>query len=216
MCKLAEKTKKSVWLAQDDACQLLNVKLKTLKEYCYRNYFTYKVKRLKNKNVFYILRDADFEKRIRKEVEYIIPREDLLFRNAENWAKEQARRYIEILDFTKDKKGKELEEYVAKWNVLYPDKQTSYSSIIKMRRRYKDKGIHGLLNRKGGISHTTVCDKYFEYFKSLYLIEGAPSSQTCWDSTLGFAMRTDHIKKEQFPSLSSFLRRIDRDIPRPI
>ena len=60
--------KKSVWLAQDDACQLLNVKLKTLKEYCYRNKFTYKIKRIKNKNIFYILRDSDFEKHIKKDI----------------------------------------------------------------------------------------------------------------------------------------------------
>ena len=205
--------KKSVWLAESDACKLLNVTLRTFKEYCYRNKFVYKVIRTKNKNVFYVLRDSNFEKHIKNGIEYKLNKNDFLFRNSENWAKEQAQRYIEILDFTKDKKGVELKECIAKWNMLYPDKQTSYSSIIKMRRRYREKGIHGLLSRKGGCKHSTVCDKYFEYYKSLYLTEGAPSSQSCWDSTLGYAMRTDHIIKEQFPSLSAFIRRLEKDVP---
>ena len=210
---IIENSNKSIWLDEDDACNLLKVKLKTLKEYCYRNKFTYKIKRLKNKNVFYILRDSKFEKLVKNDQKYIIDKDDSKYSESSAWAKAQADKYIEILAFMHNKKGNVLREYIKKWNILYPEKQTSYSSVIKMRRRYKNDGIHGLLCRKGGIPHTSVCDKYFEYFKSLYLIEGAPSSRTCWDSTLGFAMRTDGITREQFPSVYAFLRRIEKDVP---
>ena len=203
----------SVWITEVDACNLLNVKLKTLKDYCYRKKFTYKIKKRKNKNVFYILKDSKFDKLIKKDIDFSNTDNDKVYSEANKWAKAQADKYIEILEFTNGKKGKELENYVSKWNALFPEKQTSYVSIIKMRRRYNQSGVSGLLCRKGGISHTTVCDKYFEYFKSLYLIESAPSSRTCWDSTLGYAMRTDHITREQFPSHSSFLRRLEKDVP---
>jgi len=210
---IIENIKKSVWLAQDDACDILGIKLRTLKEYCYRSKFIYKIKKIKNKNVFFVLRDSNFENLIKKDEEFVVSENDPKYSEASAWAKAQADKYIELLELSQGKKGNELFEFVDKWNLLNPDKKTCYSSIIKMRRRYKKSGINGLLCRKGGISHTTVCDKYFDYFKSLYLIESAPSSRTCWDSTLGYAMRTDNITREQFPSHSSFLRRLEKEVP---
>ena len=41
--------KKSVWLAQNKACEILGIKLRTLKEYCYRSKFIYKIKKVKAK-----------------------------------------------------------------------------------------------------------------------------------------------------------------------
>ena len=205
--------KKSVWLAQNKACEILGIKLRTLKEYCYRSKFIYKIKKVKNKNVFYVLRDSNFESLIKKDEDFTVSANNPKYSEASAWAKAQADKYIELLEVTQGKKGNELFDFVSKWNILYPEKKTCYSSIIKMRQRYKKSGINGLLCRKGGTPHTTVCDKYFEYFKSLYLIESAPSSRTCWDSTLGYAMRTDNITREQFPSHSSFLRRLEKEVP---
>ena len=76
-----------------------------------------------------------------------------------------------------------------KWNFLNPEQKTSYSSLIKMRKRYFQYGVSGLLARYGTNStKSTVNNEYFDYFKNLYLVEGAPSLRTCWDLTLGFAM----------------------------
>ena len=50
--------------------------------------------------------------------------------------------------------------------------------------------------------------------KRLYLVEGAPSLQTCWDLTLGHAVRENGINRLEFPSCSSFKRRLRRDVPK--
>ena len=111
--------------------------------------------------------------------------------------------------------AKELQSFINNWNNNNPNNQTSYSSIIRMRRRYLENGICGLLSRYGNNSGRTVInDFYFEYFKNLYLVEGAPSLQTCWDLTLGYAIRKDGITKFEFPSCSSFKRRLNCEVPK--
>ena len=59
-----------------------------------------------------------------------------------------------------------------------------------------------------------IKDEYFEYFKNLYLVEGSPSLQSCWDLTLGFAMKTAGVNKSDFPSRMAFLRKLEREIPK--
>ena len=84
-----------------------------------------------------------------------------------------------------------------------------------MLRRYREDGINGLLARYGHTnSRVNISDAYYDYFKNLYLIEGAPSLQSCWESTLGYAMRKDGINKLGFPSYMSFKRRLEREIPK--
>ena len=84
-----------------------------------------------------------------------------------------------------------------------------------MRRRYRDEGISGLLARYGkNATKTIVSDEYFDYFKNLYLIEGAPSFYSCYELTFGYAARTYGVNKKDFPSHMSFKRRLEREIPK--
>ena len=84
-----------------------------------------------------------------------------------------------------------------------------------MRRRFFLYGLSGLLSQHGKhLSGSTVPDNFFEYFKNLYLVEGAPSIRTCWDLTLGYAIRMFDAKRETFPSYMAFKRRLDKEIPK--
>ena len=83
-----------------------------------------------------------------------------------------------------------------------------------MRRRFHEDGINGLLAKYG---HSTLkCnieESIFDYFKNLYLKEGAPSLATCWELTLGYAIRAKNVLKEDFPSPITFKRRLHKEIP---
>lgn len=83
-----------------------------------------------------------------------------------------------------------------------------------MRQRYKEFGINGLLaqyGKRGG--STVVDDRLYEYFKNLYLKEGAPSLYSCWEQTKGYAIR-EEIELNEFPSHHSFRRRLEKEIPK--
>lgn len=110
-------------------------------------------------------------------------------------------------------KGNDLKQFIEEWNES--NEPTSYSSVIKMRRRYFRYGLSGLLSRHGQhLIGSSVKDDYFEYFKNLYLVEGAPSLRTCWDLTLGYAIREFNADRETFPSFMAFKRRLDKEIPK--
>lgn len=84
-----------------------------------------------------------------------------------------------------------------------------------MRRRYFRYGLNGLLSKHGQhLRGSSVKDDYFEYFKTLYLVEGAPSLRTCWDLTLGYAIREFNADRKTFPSFMAFKRRLDKEIPK--
>jgi len=205
--------KNSKWLPIEEACRLMNLKEKTLKDKCRNGEFIYKITQYKKKVFYYIKLDSLPEKYINKYF-YGINHTDLCYSEAPDWAKKQAEKYIQILSETEDLKGRQLEEYIACWNAENEEYKTSYPSIIRMRRRYEEYGINGLLSQRGNIKRTTVSDEYFDYFKNLYFKEGAPSLRTCRDLTMGYAMRTDGINKEEFPSHMAFRRRLDKDIPK--
>src|SRR5574344_2097080 len=85
---------------------------------------------------------------------------------------------------------------------------------MEAKRKYEKNGIEALLSKYG---HRKGCFKidteYFDYFKSLYLKEGAPSAQSAWIMTLGFAKETCNIDIKNFPSSKSFIRKLRKDVP---
>lgn len=133
---------------------------------------------------------------------------------APSWAKSQAKKYVNILKLSATYKGVELQNFINEWNLKNPNNKTSYSSLIKMRRRYYEYGVKGLLSRFGNNNgRTTVNDEDFDYFKSLYLKEGAPSLYSCWEITLGHAILEYGVNKFDFPSHMAFRRRMMKEIP---
>ena len=140
---------------------------------------------------------------------------DLKYSEVPSWAKLQAEKYVRILDASAGLKGKELKAFIDNWN-NNDEKEftTSYPSLIKMRRRYFRYGVAGLISKHGQhLVGSCVPDDYFEYFKTLYLIEGGPSLRSCRDLTLGYAVRELGADRNNFPSFMAFKRRLDKEIP---
>ena len=203
---------KPSWLTMDNACSVLNLKPKTVKEKCRSGHFVYKVVQKNRKNYYYIKFESLPEK-IQKRYLGENTKIATAYADAPEWAKTQADKYFSIIKDSEPLKGKELVSFINTWNKDNPDCTTSYPSIIKMRRRYYEKGMDGLLAKYGNNSgRSVVNNKYFNYFKELYLVEGAPSLRSCWDLTRGYALREDGINDSEFPSHTSFLRRLEREV----
>ncbi len=196
------------WISEELACQHLMIKPKTLKERCRNGEFIYRIEK-KGRQTTYSININSLPQKFQENIS-----QDN-YSDAPNWAKAQADKYICIIKAAQNLKGLELQKFITEWNIANPDLKTSYPAFIKMRRRYQTEGICGLLARYG---HTNlqyvISENYFEYFKNLYLIEGAPSLQSCWELTLGYAMKNDGITKSEFPSPMSFRRKLQREIPK--
>lgn len=206
-----KKDKTNIWINIQEASRALGLSEQTLKRQCRRGEFVFKiVKKGKHANYFIMLKSMpDFA-----QDKYLGKTEfEAKYSEAPNWAKQQAEKYLQILENSKGLKGNDLKEFIEEWNKV--NEPTSYSSVIKMRKRYFRYGLNGLLSRHGQhLRGTSVQDNYFEYFKNLYLIEGAPSLRTCWDLTLGYAIREFNADRKTFPSFMAFKRRLDKEIPK--
>ena len=195
------------WISIIDACKILNLREKTLKNRCYNGQLNYKIERKNNRNQYFIRFDSisEYGKKI---VLGNTNAEMQSYSEAPKWAKKQAEKYIEILKSSHNLHGNALSDFIKEWNKNNPDDTTSYNSVIRMRHRYAENGINGLLALYGtNAERSTVPDNYYEYFKTLYLTEGSPSVRSCWLITLGYAMKADSVNKSEFPSYMSFLRR---------
>lgn len=206
-----KKDKTNIWIDIKTAAGIIGLSVQTLKKQCRAGKFVFKiVKKGKCANYFILLKSLpDFV----QDKYFGVSFSDIKYSEAPNWAKQQAEKYLEILENSDGLKGHDLKQFIEEWNES--NEPTSYSSVIKMRRRYFRYGLSGLLSRHGQhLRGSSVQDDYFEYFKTLYLVEGAPSLRTCWDLTLGYAIREFNADKETFPSFMAFKRRLDKEIPK--
>lgn len=213
----------SVWIDENQACSLLGVKLETLRKNCTSGKYIYERNKAKKEKVEYKILLSSLPERIQNkyyqlnssnETTFDLDVDLMLYNKAPIWAKKQADKYVVVLTNSKGLKGKELRQFVEEWNTKNPDYKTCYSAINDARLRYEQGGVSALLAQYGktaGVSK--IEDKYFEYFKNLYMSEGAPSVYSCWLMTLGFAMREECIKRESFPKHLSFKRRLKKEIP---
>lgn len=203
-----------IWLSVSKASELLEIKEKTLKELCRTGKYNYKVVQ-NGRKYNYFIQTQSLPSYAKRKLEN---KSDLSLHNysdVPSWAKAQAEKYINILQSSEGLKGKKLKEFIEEWNSINNEHKVSYPNLIKMRRRYKEGGFNALLARYGHLGkRSEIDDSIFDYFKILYLVEGAPSLQSCWESTLGYAIKTEGIKKSEFPSYMSFKRRLDREVPK--
>lgn len=203
-------TSNNNWFSLEDAEELLHLKGKTIKEKCRSGEFNYKVEKEGKKYIYYIFLPDIKNSVIQKNNVF----EDTEYSDAPLWAKKQADKYSDIINESEGLRGKELKKFVAEWNKNNPAAQTSYSSLIKMRKRYAEFGVAGLLAKYGHSIKNIISDEDFEYFKSLYLVEGSPSLRSCWDLTFGHALNINpNLDRLSFPSFMSFKRRIEKEIP---
>lgn len=208
------KDKTNLWLDIKTAASVLGLSEQTLKKQCRTGKFVFKiVKKGKLANYFILLKSLPQFVQDKYLGENLLL--DTKYSEAPNWAKYQAEKYSQILEASNGLKGEALKQFIEEWNQNNEDLKTSYPSVIKMRRRYFRYGLNGLLSRHGQhLRGSSVQDNYFDYFKNLYLIEGAPSIRTCWDLTLGYAIREFNADRETFPSFMAFKRRLDKEIPK--
>lgn len=201
-----KKDKTNIWIDIKTAVDIIGLSEQTLKKQCRAGKFVFIiVKKGKCANYFILLKSLpDFT----QDKYFGENFSNIKYSEAPNWAKQQAEKYLEILENSDG-----LKQFIEEWN--NSNEPTSYSSVIKMRRRYFRYGLNGLLSKHGQhLRGSSVKDDYFEYFKTLYLVEGAPSLRTCWDLTLGYAIREFNADRETFPSFMAFKRRLDKEIPK--
>ena len=210
----AVKDKTNLWIGIEQASEILGLSEQTIKKQCRKGDYVFKiVKKGKRANYFIMLKSMPQFAQDKYLGDTSL---EIKYSEVPSWAKQQAEKYVRILDASAGLKGKALEEFIENWNNDENEEYTtSYPSLIKMRRRYFRYGVAGLLSKHSQhLIGSSVPDKYFEYFKNMYLVEGAPSLRTCWDLTLGYALREDDVDRDKFPSFMAFKRRLDKDVPK--
>ena len=212
MNKSVETILNNKWVSEEDACDLLSISIKTLRNRCRNGELNHRVVKESKKLKYYIHSDC-----LPKIYTTDLSQEDIndeKYADIPNWAKVQADRYINIIKNTLDLKGINLKNYINNWNKNNPNLSTSYDSIIRMRKRYKKEGLKGLFARYGHSANKIfIKPEIFNYFKNLYLVEGAKKTKSCWDITLGYGLRKNIITRDDMAKLPTFLRQLRKEVP---
>ena len=193
---------KNIWISQEEASTLLYINVQTLRKNCRKGLFSFQVKKINKKTVYYVLLNSLPVKYQEKYFSNDVVDESTInntYSESPDWAKLQAEKYLMILNQCKNLYGSKLKEFIADWNKNNPNLITSYQSINRMRKRLELYGVSGLLAKFGKRSgETKIKETHFNYFKNLCLIEGAPSFYSCWEITRGFAIRKINFQKMNF------------------
>lgn len=213
---------KQVWIKFQEALQLLGIQKDSLRKACNNGLYQSKEGKTKGKKDLLILLSSLPEHAQEKYFHQVFldnqkasddPSLDL-YNKAPYWAKKKADKYMRLLNETKGLKGQALKNYISDWNTRNHENKTSYASLMRAKKDYQKYGLSGLLAQYGqNKGKNKVDDRCFEYFKSLYLLEGSPSGYSCWLMTLGYAKETLGMDIADFPSLSSFKRRLSKELP---
>ncbi len=201
------------WLSLEEACKILSLKAKTVKNKCRNAELTYKVVRNGKQLEYYISSTSIPENLLnlyftKKTAEFET------YGDVPQWSKAQAEKYLTIISACSGLRGQKLKDYINAWNRVNPDFKTSYSRFMYMKKRYLSYGFNGLLAQYGHKNcRVQIPDIYYQYFKNIYLVEGAPSLQSCWEQTFGFARKNEDVNKETFPSGITFKRKLKEEMP---
>ena len=211
-----------VWLNIEEVCSLTNSKKETIRRKCKSGEYKCKFELAgRNKN-YQILLSSMPLKYIEKYKSYLTPTsqnevEQSLeaYSNAPKWMKAKAEKYLELFRLTEGMTYQEKIDFLADWSQKYPHKKACYSSLTIALKKYSCGGITALLSHYGNHrkGFSKVDNECFEYFKSIYLREGAPSVETAWSITLGFAKRQGFDCVSNFPTSKTFIRRLRSEVP---
>lgn len=210
----------NIWLTLEDVCELSNSKKETIRRKCKSGEYKTRFEINGRKKNYEILLSSLPIKYIQKYNSYLQPvavedksLED--YSNAPKWMRAKAEKYLELFELTKNMTYQEKIDFLADWSIKYPEKHTSYQALRKAINRYNQGGIAALLSNYG--NHRKGCsvlnDECFEYFKSIYLREGAPSVETAWHITYGFAKQNGFECINKFPTSKTFIRRLRAEVP---
>lgn len=211
-----------IWLSLEEVCELTDNKRETVRRKCKSGEYKTKSDVAGRKKIYHILLSSLPIKYVEKYNSYlvstpVIVEEESLekYNNAPSWMKAKAEKYLELFRLTEEMTYQEKIDFLADWSQKYPDKHTCYTSLSIALKKYNQGGITALLSNYG--SHrkglSVVNDECFEYFKSIYLREGAPSVETAWSITFGFAKQQGFDCVSNFPTSKTFIRRLRAEVP---
>ncbi len=209
---------KENWVDINKLSDILGVLKETLRRNCLASKYIFKTQKAGKYKHYQILVSSLPQEYQDKYTNFLTPKDNCLdfevYSNVPEWARKQADKYLNLISLTAKMSHQQVKAFLLKWNTENPQNTASYQSLMRAKKNYELQGILGLLSKRGHNSHKNkIVSEYLEYFKSLYLKEGAPSSYICWRMTLGFARTHQMIPLEQFPCARSFTRRVEKEIP---
>ncbi len=211
-----------IWLTTEEVCSLTGEIKETVRRKCKSNKYISKFEKDCRNKIYFILLSSLPQK---FQNDYLQLKEPVFdigkisqnsedYANAPQWAKCQADKYLELITLTNNMSHKEIINFLKVWNLKYPSKASSYTRIYDAKKNYNKFGITALLSKKGkNKGCTSIDNEYYEYYKSLFLKEGAPSANSCWRLTLGYAKQKDNIDVLKFPSCRTFDRYLKSKVP---
>jgi hypothetical protein len=127
------------WIDENQAANLLGLKVETLRKKSRAGEFTFKVIK-KDGKVLYSILFASLSHKLQNRF-FNIPsvqiNNNVQYSEAPEWAKRQAEKYVTILQQSDGLNGKELKTFIEEWNKINSEYQTSYSAINNARIKYK-------------------------------------------------------------------------------
>ena len=212
--------KNSEWVDLKELANAIKCKPETLRRSCVSGRYTCRFNKNGKYKIYEILLSSLPDKLINKYLERHNPKNRELSINNQDysdvpeWSRKQADKYLELIEITKNYTRSQIENFLVLWNNEHPEKAVCYSSLYKAKIKYEKFGVAGLLSQKGQGNHRCKVDEnYFEYYKSLYLREGAPSAFFCWQATLGYAREKENVDFRDFPSYRTFDRLLKARVP---
>ena len=216
-------SRKNIWLKIEEVCSLTGDKKETVRRKCKSGKYTAKAQQNGKYKIYSVLLTSLpkeiqekylVNKKIKKSVPVqVIENNSEVYSNAPAWSRKKADKYLELINATKDMTYSQINCFLEIWNKKYPDKKCCYSALYKAQQRYSRYGIAALLSTRDHCRKLKLNADYFDYYKSLYLREGAPSANFCWMATLGYAKQKDNIQITEFPTSRTFDRELKRTIP---
>ena len=213
----------SEWVDLIELANILELNAETLRRKCVSNEFVsrfhkngrFKVYEIRLNSLPPEYLNVIENKTVKKEQDLqLINNNSETYANAPAWSRKQADKYLEVFTLTEGMDYRQVKAFLQEWNKNNSEKRVSYSSYYKAKIKYEKCGINGLLSHRGqGSSAALISDDYLEYYKSLYLREGGPSSFFCWTATLGYAKEKENIDVTTFPSYKTFERRLKSLVP---
>ena len=205
--------KQNSWINADVACELLGIKFDTLRKNCSLGKYQYKISKRGKKNEYKILASSlppEIQMKISTAAN-ILEEGLMAYNKADSRSRKLADKYVNILNECKNLKGNVLKDFIDNWNLNNPEFKTSYSRIAEVRKKYEIYGIAGLIsNPHGNKDKSKLQPEWYEYFKSLYLVEGAPNAESCHRIVKGHF----NSKNNDFPSARTFIRKLEREVPK--
>lgn len=215
---MAENTNKNdIWLNSQQSCELLGINKETLRRNCKSGKYIYKTYKVKGKKFYSVLLSSLPERvqnrhLLRKE---LTETQENNYVNSPDWVRKRADKYLLLINNTDGLKGEMLKTFIRQWNKNNPELQTSYSRLLAARSIFEESGVNGLISAYGkNEDKTNLRTTWFNHFKKLYLVEGAPSVNSCWLMTLGHFKQTEDLDINNFPSSQTFYRKLLKEVPK--